>query len=152
MTSLLGALRNTVWPQPFRFILEYKEAPSTSGSPVAELIHAHCPHLSGAQTPPYPTRWLPSGHLQTVYSAAGDFSKVDRVEYKRKVFLTPDGGTVALDISTSHTSALLTQRRPRSPRAHAWMLRMYRPWSSCMALREDRTRASTLALRSPQRT
>ncbi|WFC94084.1 hypothetical protein MBRA1_000714 [Malassezia brasiliensis] len=99
MTSLLGALRNAVWPQPFRFILEYKEAPSTSASPVAELIHAHCPHLSGAQTPPHPSRLLPSGHLQTVYSAAGDFSKVDCVEYKRKVFLTPDGGTVALDIA-----------------------------------------------------
>ncbi|KAI3627483.1 hypothetical protein GLX27_000850 [Malassezia furfur] len=99
MASLLGSLRNAVWPQPFRFVLEYKEAPSTSASPVAELIHAHCPHLTGALTPPYPTRWLPSGHLQTVYSAAGDFSKVDCVEYKRKVFLTPDGGTVALDIA-----------------------------------------------------
>lgn len=122
MASLLGSLRNAVWPQPFRFVLEYKEAPSTSASPVAELIHAHCPHLTGALTPPYPTRWLPSGHLQTVYSAAGDFSKVDCVEYKRKVFLTPDGGTVALDIGTSRTSALTDPAPPalaESPRPDA---------------------------------
>lgn len=98
MLGLLRVARNAIWPHPFKFTLEYAESNDSGSNPIVDMIRAHCPDLSGANAPPQPTRWLPSGHAQTMYSAVGDFSVVDEVEYKRKVFLTPDGGTVAVDI------------------------------------------------------
>ncbi|KAH9937799.1 AB-hydrolase YheT [Epithele typhae] len=43
--------------------------------------------------------WLPGGHLQTMYSSLGDFSKVDTVVYERKYLELPDGGILGLDIT-----------------------------------------------------
>ncbi|WFD42160.1 hypothetical protein MPSI1_000799 [Malassezia psittaci] len=99
MLGFLYALRNTIWPASFSFKLEYGNSGGSSRNSVAEMIQSYCPSLSGMANIPSPTRWLPSGHFQTLYSAIGNFSKVDHVNYKRKVFLTPDGGTVAMDIA-----------------------------------------------------
>ena len=40
-----------------------------------------------------------SGHLQTIYSVMGDFTKVDKVEYVRTYLRVPDGGTLQVDCS-----------------------------------------------------
>lgn len=101
MLGLLHYAKNTLLPGQFRFLLEYAE--EQGRNPIYDLIQRQCPHLTGDGDIPKATRWLASGHLQTVYSVLGDFSRVDEVEYKRKVFLTPDGGTVALDIGTYTT-------------------------------------------------
>jgi predicted alpha/beta-fold hydrolase len=42
--------------------------------------------------------FLRSGHLQTFYASASNFSDVDRVYYARKLLAMNDGGTVGLDI------------------------------------------------------
>ncbi|EPQ32056.1 uncharacterized protein PFL1_00254 [Pseudozyma flocculosa PF-1] len=70
-----------------------------SGPSIASLIAA-CPSLDPARNPTYkPTPWLTTGHLQTIWCAVGSFDQIDPVTYKRRVFLTPDGGTVSIDIS-----------------------------------------------------
>ncbi|KAA1471193.1 AB-hydrolase YheT [Dentipellis sp. KUC8613] len=43
--------------------------------------------------------WLTGGHLQTLYSVVGDFSKVDQVVYDRKLLKLKDGGTLGLDFT-----------------------------------------------------
>lgn len=35
-----------------------------------------------------PARWLPNGHAQTIYTATGDFTKVDQIQYERYAYLT----------------------------------------------------------------
>ncbi|TBU32393.1 AB-hydrolase YheT [Dichomitus squalens] len=46
-----------------------------------------------------PAWWLNSGHLQTAYCVVGDFTKIDKVEYDRKLIRTLDGGTLGLDFT-----------------------------------------------------
>ncbi|GAC94490.1 alpha-beta hydrolase [Pseudozyma hubeiensis SY62] len=76
-----------------------KTSPSSS-SPTIETLLAATETLDTAKNPTFkPTPWLSTGHLQTIYSAVGNFSQIDAVEFKRRVFLTPDGGTVGLDIA-----------------------------------------------------
>jgi predicted alpha/beta-fold hydrolase len=45
--------------------------------------------------------WLFNGHLQTIYCALGDFSKVDRIQYRRTYLRLADGGTLGLDFADS---------------------------------------------------
>lgn len=76
------------------------QSSSKSGFPSIEALLSATETLNPAKNPSYkPTPWLSTGHLQTIYSAVGNFSHIDAVEFKRRVFLTPDGGTVGLDIS-----------------------------------------------------
>ncbi|SNX85442.1 related to putative acyltransferase [Melanopsichium pennsylvanicum] len=76
-----------------------KTSPSST-SPSIETLLSATEALNPAKNPTFrPTPWLSTGHLQTIYSAVGNFSKIDAVEFKRRVFITPDGGTVGLDIS-----------------------------------------------------
>ncbi|SPO27355.1 related to putative acyltransferase [Ustilago trichophora] len=76
-----------------------KTAPAKT-SPSIESLLAATETLNPAKNPTFkPTPWLSTGHLQTIYSAVGNFKQIDAVEYKRRVFMTPDGGTVGLDIS-----------------------------------------------------
>lgn len=96
MNGLLQILRNFVSPAPFRFTVESSEDPSKDDT-LLHTLQVQCPHLMGAKTAS-PSRLLPSGDFQTIFSAFADFSHVDRISYKRKVFLTPDGGTLSLDI------------------------------------------------------
>ncbi|WFD35696.1 hypothetical protein MCUN1_002557 [Malassezia cuniculi] len=94
--GLLGAARNTVLPPSYHFKLDY--AASHAGTQAfVDMLLEKCPSLASSNA--RPSRLLPSGMLQTVYAGMADFSDVDQVEYVRKVFLTPDGGTVALDIT-----------------------------------------------------
>ncbi|SOV03803.1 related to putative acyltransferase [Ustilago sp. UG-2017a] len=90
----------------FAVNVEYYKPPTTAAassienSPSIETLLAATETLNPAKNPSFkPTPWLSTGHLQTIYSAVGNFSHINAVEYKRRVFVTPDGGTVGLDIS-----------------------------------------------------
>ncbi|PWY97742.1 alpha/beta-hydrolase [Testicularia cyperi] len=79
---------------------------TASGSPSVESLLAATETLDPAKRPIFkPSPMLSTGHLQTIYSSVGNFSQIDAVEYKRRVFLTPDGGTVGLDISPPSLAA-----------------------------------------------
>ncbi|PWN50826.1 hypothetical protein IE53DRAFT_386855 [Violaceomyces palustris] len=84
-------------------------------APIQSLLQS-CPSLDPKGSSAYrPTPWLTTGHLQTIYSAVGDFTKVDPVTYKRRVILTPDGGTIALDISPPSLAHSEQELRSQGP-------------------------------------
>ncbi|CBQ72759.1 conserved hypothetical protein [Sporisorium reilianum SRZ2] len=85
----------------FAVNVEYhKPASTTNTSPSIESLLAATETLNPAKNPTFrPTPWLSTGHLQTIYSAVANFSTIDAVEFQRRVFLTPDGGTIGLDIA-----------------------------------------------------
>ncbi|KAF8136337.1 AB-hydrolase YheT [Boletus edulis] len=61
-----------------------------------ELVEKRCPSLHSKFRPAW---WLPSGHMQTLYSVVGDFSHRDKVNYKRTFLRLKDGGTLGLDFT-----------------------------------------------------
>ncbi|KAI0748022.1 AB-hydrolase YheT [Daedaleopsis nitida] len=61
-----------------------------------DYVQLRCPSLFQEFRPAW---WLNSGHLQTAYCVLGDFSKIDKVEYDRKLIRTLDGGTIGLDFT-----------------------------------------------------
>ncbi|KAA1077204.1 hypothetical protein PGTUg99_006307 [Puccinia graminis f. sp. tritici] len=71
----------------------------TNQHSLRSIIHKHCPSLVGPRAYFSPTPWLFSGHLQTIYSAFGNFTKIDQVEYERRIIRVPDGGQIALDFT-----------------------------------------------------
>ena len=93
--GLLSTVHRTVLPPTFRFKLECDDLNKNA---LVSLIREHCPSISGARTAKQ-TRWLPSGHLQTLYTSASNAMQVEDVDFKRKVFLAPDGGTISMDIA-----------------------------------------------------
>lgn len=62
-------------------------------------------HLSSIKPTKVPLdrSWInlapPCGHLQTIYSAFADFSRVDLINYERRIIKVPDGGQIALDFT-----------------------------------------------------
>ncbi|ODN79060.1 anon-23da protein [Cryptococcus wingfieldii CBS 7118] len=66
------------------------------GVTVNEWVEENVPSLKGTFTP---AAWLPNGHLQTLFTAAGDFTKVDKVHYVRTHLRLPDGGTLGIDVT-----------------------------------------------------
>jgi len=95
MFGMLGMARNVFLPRKFRLFLEYAEI---EPNPIVEMISQSCPSLCGSRAATA-TRWLPSGHAQTIWTSIADFSGVDQVEYKRKVIMVPDGGILSIDIA-----------------------------------------------------
>ena len=95
MFGMMGMARNALLPRKFRFIIEYADSEPNA---IVEMISRSCPSLCGAQAATA-TRWLPSGHAQTIWSSVADFSEVDKVEYKRKVIMVPDGGILSIDMA-----------------------------------------------------
>jgi hypothetical protein len=98
MMGLANYARNIIRIKPKRSgALEIR---GNGGSePVAEWIEDNVPSIRGSFKPSW---WLPksvmgkfpvlqpltsSGHLQTIFSVIGNFNNVDKVEYKRLVFL-----------------------------------------------------------------
>lgn len=63
------------------------------------ILNKSCPSLVGPNAYFSPTPWLFSGHLQTIYSAFADFSRVDLINYERRIIKVPDGGQIALDFT-----------------------------------------------------
>ncbi|TBU23780.1 AB-hydrolase YheT [Dichomitus squalens] len=61
-----------------------------------DFVCSKCPSLLEEFKP---SRLLFNGHLQTAYSAYGDFSEVDRIMYDRKLIRLLDGGTLSLDFT-----------------------------------------------------
>ncbi|KAI0361988.1 AB-hydrolase YheT [Trametes cingulata] len=61
-----------------------------------DFVQLRCPSLFKEFRPAW---WLRSGHLQTAYCVVGDFSKIDKVEYDRKLLRTLDGGTIGIDFT-----------------------------------------------------
>eukprot|EP00245_Coleochaete_scutata_P009996 TRINITY_DN3426_c0_g1_i1.p1 TRINITY_DN3426_c0_g1~~TRINITY_DN3426_c0_g1_i1.p1 ORF type:complete len:702 (-),score=123.32 TRINITY_DN3426_c0_g1_i1:289-2394(-) len=64
----------------------------SEGSELAGILRAHCSLLLKRY---WPTPWLCSPHLQTCYLHF--FAIAPKVHYRRELFRTPDGGTIALD-------------------------------------------------------
>lgn len=95
LSGLLSTVHRTLLPPAFRFNLECNGA---NENQLISLIREHCPSISGAKTGKQ-TRWLPSGHLQTLYTSASNAMQVEDVDFKRKVFMAPDGGTISMDIA-----------------------------------------------------
>jgi len=110
--GLLGTARNAILPRPYRFKLECFESDE---NPILALIREHCPTISGTKSATA-SRWLASGHLQTVYTSLMNPSNTDQVRYKRKVMMVPDGGIVALDFGTYGSKTIVTYIR--STRIH----------------------------------
>lgn len=108
--GLLGTARNTILPRPYRFKLECFES---DANPILALIHEHCPTISGTKSATA-SRWLASGHLQTVYTSLLNTSNTDDITYKRKVIMVPDGGIVALDFGTYGFKTIVTHIRSTS--------------------------------------
>ncbi|OXG51937.1 anon-23da protein [Cryptococcus neoformans] len=70
---------------------------------LTEWINASVPSLTERFTP---AAWLPNGHLQTLFTAAGDFTKVDKVHYIRTYLRLPDGGTLGIDATPENHHGL----------------------------------------------
>ncbi|UZJ53492.1 hypothetical protein CBS101457_002812 [Exobasidium rhododendri] len=73
-------------------------APFLPSSLLPDIIQ-QCPSLSGKNATYTPSPHLPSGHMQTIYSAGVNTVEEDVVHYKRRVLLLPDGGIISLDIA-----------------------------------------------------
>ncbi|KAF8321400.1 Alpha/Beta hydrolase protein, partial [Cantharellus anzutake] len=69
---------------------------STRRISVGEFVRSFCPTLFKRWEP---TWWLNSGHLQTFWSSAGDFSDVDVLKFDRTLLELPDGGVIGVDFS-----------------------------------------------------
>ncbi|KIK64813.1 hypothetical protein GYMLUDRAFT_195274 [Collybiopsis luxurians FD-317 M1] len=63
---------------------------------LSKLVEEHVPSLRKEFNPPW---WLNNGHLQTLFSVAGDFTNVDKVVYERTYLRLMDGGTLGLDFT-----------------------------------------------------
>ncbi|KIY64253.1 AB-hydrolase YheT [Cylindrobasidium torrendii FP15055 ss-10] len=72
------------------------ENKSTSTKTLRAAIEERCPTLLKEFVPPW---WMNGGHLQTLYCVVGDFTKFDKVDYKRTYVQLTDGGTVGLDFT-----------------------------------------------------
>ncbi|KDQ60843.1 hypothetical protein JAAARDRAFT_190982 [Jaapia argillacea MUCL 33604] len=73
------------------------------------LIESKCPSLLTEYRPAW---WLKSGHLQTFYCVTGDFSKIDPVEYDRKLLRLMDGGTLGVDFTPPASERTLKDDTP----------------------------------------
>ncbi|RDB26320.1 hypothetical protein Hypma_006635 [Hypsizygus marmoreus] len=67
------------------------------------LLHARCSSLFAEYRPVW---WLNNGHVQTIYNVMGDFSKKDRMWYRRTLLRLLDGGTIGLDFAPSDSTHL----------------------------------------------
>ncbi|KAJ3998349.1 Alpha/Beta hydrolase protein [Lentinula boryana] len=77
-------------------ILVKKPGGGVGPESLSKLVEEHCPSLRKEFNPPW---WLKSGHLQTLFSVAGDFTNVDKVVYERTYLRLMDGGTLGLDFT-----------------------------------------------------
>ncbi|KAJ7097949.1 AB-hydrolase YheT [Mycena belliarum] len=67
------------------------------------LVETKCPGLRSKFSPVW---WLFNGHLQTLYCVLGDFSKIDRLQYHRRLIRLLDGGTLGLDFAPADSSKI----------------------------------------------
>lgn len=90
------------------------QAANTEPGPISpnalpEMLRA-CPALVGPEAVFRPTKWLPSGHMQTIFAASADTLELDPVTYTRTTLLVPDGGTLTLDTAEAEPLADAPQR------------------------------------------
>ncbi|TBU42161.1 AB-hydrolase YheT [Dichomitus squalens] len=74
-----------------------------------DFVCSKCPSLLKEF---HPSRLLFNGHLQTAYSAYGDFSEVDKIMYDRKLIRLLDGGTLSLDFTPPEDERHLSDDTP----------------------------------------
>ncbi|KAJ7219250.1 Alpha/Beta hydrolase protein [Mycena pura] len=74
---------------------------STAIESLKTLVETRCPSLLSKFNPVW---WLSSGHLQTIFCVVGDFSKIDRLQYNRKLLRLVEGGTLGLDFAPADSS------------------------------------------------
>ncbi|KAJ4479033.1 Alpha/Beta hydrolase protein [Lentinula aciculospora] len=77
-------------------ILVKKPGGGVGPESLSKLVEEHCPSLRKEFNPPW---WLNNGHLQTLFSVAGDFTNIDKVIYERTYLRLMDGGTLGLDFT-----------------------------------------------------
>ncbi|TDL27452.1 AB-hydrolase YheT [Rickenella mellea] len=84
-------------PSPAYLSVHSQDDPNnTERTTMTAFLETHCPSLF---KPFHPAWWLNSGHLQTAYCVFGDFTKVDKIVYDRKLLRLLDGGTIGLDFT-----------------------------------------------------
>ncbi|KAJ1679694.1 hypothetical protein EV182_001526 [Spiromyces aspiralis] len=77
------------------------------GVTLADLVKAECPALADPKEAYfYPTPYLQSGHLQTIYNTvmAKTINHINDVKYERELVSMSDGGTVGIDWTPSFES------------------------------------------------
>ncbi|KAG0145944.1 hypothetical protein CROQUDRAFT_658049 [Cronartium quercuum f. sp. fusiforme G11] len=68
-----------------------------------DLLHLHCPHLTGKEAYYTPPLLLANGHLSTIACALNNSSRANQVHYERKVIRVPDGGQIEIDFTPPGT-------------------------------------------------
>ncbi|KAG8844447.1 hypothetical protein FRB96_003035 [Tulasnella sp. 330] len=66
---------------------------------LSEFMRSAVPSLCSLQSAFIPSRLLPGGIIQTMYSSAGPSTAIRAVPYIRKSIMVPDGGNIALDFA-----------------------------------------------------
>ncbi|KAI1795249.1 AB-hydrolase YheT [Ganoderma leucocontextum] len=74
-----------------------------------DFVRSKCPSLLREYRP---SKMLFNGHLQTAYSAYGDFSQVDMIVYDRRLIRLLDGGTLSLDFTPPEDERYLPDDTP----------------------------------------
>ncbi|EIW85205.1 AB-hydrolase YheT [Coniophora puteana RWD-64-598 SS2] len=88
--------RTVVHAPPKPVTVAYKASASEESVSISEFVQRRCPSLARDFVPAW---WLFNGHLQTLYSVLGDFTKTDNVIYQRTYLRLQDGGTLGLDFT-----------------------------------------------------
>lgn len=91
-------------PQPVVLAArKHKDSGDVEYVSLKTLIESRCPSLFTAYRP---TWWLFNGHLQSLHNVYGNFSKTNRVGYRRQLIRLIDGGTIGLDFSPEDSSQM----------------------------------------------
>ncbi|KAG8987391.1 hypothetical protein FRB94_004761 [Tulasnella sp. JGI-2019a] len=72
---------------------------SKEALPLSEFMQSAVPSLYSPHSRFTPTRLLPGGIAQTIYSNAGLATAARTIKYSRKSIMLPDGGNIALDFT-----------------------------------------------------
>ncbi|KAF7374833.1 AB hydrolase-1 domain-containing protein [Mycena sanguinolenta] len=90
-------------PEPASIFLQPQNGGVNKSVSLQELVESRCQSLSSKFRPSW---WLFNGHLQTLYSVLGDFSKTDQMWYDRRLLRLLDGGTLGLDFAPLDASTV----------------------------------------------
>ncbi|KAJ7685180.1 Alpha/Beta hydrolase protein [Mycena polygramma] len=111
LLTFMGALFSVRRRRSKSVVLHFPDTPaslevrqsdgSVSTESIQSLVKTRCSSLLSKFSPVW---WLFSGHLQTVFCVVGDFSKIDRLQYNRKLIRLVDGGTIGLDFAPADSS------------------------------------------------
>ncbi|EIN07419.1 AB-hydrolase YheT [Punctularia strigosozonata HHB-11173 SS5] len=96
-------------PVEFRVKKDGSDQDKWETTSIRAFIESRCPSLLAGFKPIW---WGWTGHAQTAYCVAGDFSQVDKVVYDRKLLRLKDGGTIGLDFTPPVDERTLPEDTP----------------------------------------